>query len=240
MHTGREAEAIIGFQKSLAQTKPEAHGTDTMQTSLRGYLTELLLESGDLRGAKKAAIPPSGADVHEKSMDHQLKRQQAEDLILQGRFNLAEGNRSAGTAKIKVGIAALEAARLELPQNAQISSSLAWILFAIGEEKELKADMRQSSYDRARALAQAFGVSHPEALSTSMLIGRCDLGLARLENSAHMVVPGKELAIAAETEFSKVLAMHPVQPEASVMLAQARAIKEDQFPTRVSRRVVRF
>ena len=240
MHTGREAEAIIGFQKLLAQTKTEAHGTDTMQTSLRGYLTGLLLESGDLRGAKKAAIPPSGADVHEKNMDHQLKRQQAEDLILQGRFNLAEGNRSAGTAKIKVGIAALEAARLELPQNAQISSSLAWILFAIGEEKELKADMRQSSYERARALAQAFGASHPEALSTSMLIGRCDLGLARLENLAHMNVPSRELAIAAETEFSKVLAMHPVQPEASLMLAQARAIKENQSPARVSRRVVRF
>jgi len=225
MHTGRDAEAIIGFQKLLAQTKTKAHGVDSMQTSLRGYLTGLFLENGDLSAAKKAAIPPSGADVHEKNMDHQLKRQQAEDLILQGRFDLEEGHGPAGTAKIKAGIAALEAAHLKLPQNVQISSSLAWIEFEIGEEKTLDADVRRLSYVRARDLAQVFAESHPEALSTSMLIGRCDLGLARLPGSARMAVTRKELAIAAEKEFNKVLSRHPIQPEASAMLEQARALR---------------
>ena len=89
----REAEAIIDFQKLLAQTKTEAHDTDTMQTSLRGYLPEQLLESGDLRGAKKTAIPPTRADVQRWS-------KKARAQLEAGR----EGFRDPTGEKVKVGM----------------------------------------------------------------------------------------------------------------------------------------
>ena len=226
IRTGRSAEAVQAFRNALALTSVESNMQleDGARKELQNFLTDLLLLQGDVAGARANSVEPRANDVHEKTFDHQLTRDDADDLVLRGRLDLAEGKRGSGRKKIAEGIAGLEAVRLAVPQDIQMSSGLAWVYFQLGQERRLPVDERRRYFERARKLAETYAPTHPGVMSASMLIGRCDLGLARLAGSAHQNTERHALATAAIAESLKVLAAHPVQPEASAMLAQARAL----------------
>ena len=222
-HTGHAAEAEALFRELLAKAPPVNGKVNSFRVSLVGYLSGLLMDRGDVAGARAVAGPAVKTYVHELSADHQASRQEAEELTVQGRLDIQAGRRADGEREIAEGLAALAVLAKAFPENAQMTAGLEGVTLSLAEEPALNPVLRRAYYLQAHELAGQIAARHPEALSTALLRGRCDLGLAALASG----MARHQLAVEAAVEFNRVLAAHSVQPEASKLLAQAAALANE-------------
>lgn len=227
IRSGRIPDAIQLYRDALSLTTVESKDQleDTARKELQNFLTDLLLIQHDVAGAKVNAAEPRAANVHEQmQFDTQLHRDDADDLVLHGRLHLAEGQIARGRKEATDGMLGLETAALAVPTNAQASSGVASVAIQLGNETALPSEQREKYFLRARGLAEDFARTHPTLLSTAMVIGKSDLGLARLRLATHSNSEATSFAQAAAQQFQTVLAAHPSNPEAAILLQQATAL----------------
>lgn len=220
---GRLKEAGPFYQQALQLTGTGQIEAETRK-QLEGFYAAYLLDMHDAAGADAIAPRPQATSVHEKVHDRQLTADEADELILLARIDLRLGRKAAGRQKMIKGLETLEALHKSIQVDANLSSELAWDCYRLAEESALDNATRKQLYNRAIELATGFASQQPRALSTSMLIGKSELGLARLARSEHRSGEQQTHGATAQTHFSKVLVAHPVQPEASSLLVQAKLL----------------
>jgi hypothetical protein len=91
---------------------------------------------------------------------------------------------------------------------------------------------RKRLYLRVIQVTSPFEKKHPEVLSATMLIAKANLGLAQLMKASGGPEWRSTYAQPAADGFSRILAAHPSQPEASRLQAQAQALLASAPPGR--------
>jgi hypothetical protein len=91
---------------------------------------------------------------------------------------------------------------------------------------------RKRLYLRVIQVTSPFEKKHPEVLSATMLIAKANLGLAQLTKASAGPEQRSTYARQAADGFSRILAAHPSQPEASRLEAQAQALLGSGLPGR--------
>ncbi|MES2394027.1 MAG: serine/threonine-protein kinase [Acidobacteriota bacterium] len=223
---GRANEAGPFYEEALRYTTPTGNGQleDETRKQLLGFYASYKLKMNDVHGAEAIAPRPKADSVHEKVHDRQLTADEADELVLLARIDLRLGRVAEGKRKMRQGLDTLEALHKSIAVDSTLGSELAFDVFLLAEESALDGPTRKGFYQRAIELGQEFAAQQPRALSTSMLIGKCRLGLARMARAEHRNTEQQEQATSAAAQFSKILAVHPVQPEASALLVKARAL----------------
>ncbi len=226
VQTGHPLQAKAVYQKAISLCLPVGQDAleDQVRKQLLGLYAAYLLGINDVAGAEASAPAPQASSVHEKEHDRQLTADEADELILLARIDFRRGRIAAGKQKMQQGLNTLEKLHQTLPEDANLSSQLAWDSLFLADEPNLDPATRKLRYARAIELAQWFAAQQPRALKTSMLIGKSELGLARLAQAEHRLPEQQGHAATAATHFSKVLAAYPIQPEASTLLTQAKTL----------------
>ena len=220
---GRSEEARQYYEDAVRQTTL-THGElveDVIRDLIRGQFAMYLLSINDPRGA--AAVAPSikFAAAKGKGGDTALSSDDGDALTILARIDLELGRTAAGKIKMQRGMEILEAAHKKLPEDGNASSELAWDAYRLAEEKTLDRVTRKRLYLRSSEVAAWYGGSHPAVLSYAMLIGKCDLGLAKLARAESDAPQLRTRKADAAVQFAKVLAAHPIQPEAERLLHEA-------------------
>jgi hypothetical protein len=149
---------------------------------------------------------------------------EADLLSLLARVDLETGHTDSGRKKMKRMQDAFETLHSSNPQDSNVSAEFAWDTYRLAEEPALDSATRRELYGRASELGAIYAGTHPQVLSAAMLVGRCDLGLAELARADHNSTDQHTLAASFVAQFSKVLAAHPVQPEATALLLRAKML----------------
>lgn len=222
----RSTEARAFYEDALRQTTL-THGElveDVIRDLIRGQFAMYLLSMHDPRAASAIAPVPKFANPTAKSADAALSSDDGDELTILARIDLELGRVAVGRSKMKRGIEILEAAHAKNLADGNASSELAWDAYRLAEEPMVDAKTRKQLYLRAIEVATEYGNTHPTVLSYAMLIGKCDLGLATLSREHHEASTFAERKADAILQFSKVLAAHPVQPEASRLLQESKGL----------------
>src|SRR6185312_4644586 len=223
---GRGAEARSLYEDAIHLTTLPRNDVIEIQTRkvIQGDYLLYLLSMHDVRAA--AALAPSlmVPKFEETENKNPLTADEADLLSLLARVDLETGHTDAGRKKMKHSLDAFEALHSSNPQDLNASAELAWATYRLAEEPALDSATRRELYGRASELGAIYADTHPQVLSAAMLTARCDLGLAELARSAHNTADQHTLAASSIAKFSKVLAVHPVQPEASALLLRAKAL----------------
>lgn len=186
----------------------------------RMLLAEYLLLIHDANSAVKL-VPELLAAFPDDSKDKLIGSDTAETLIIVGRIEMETGHVPTGRARVEQGLHALESILAKNPADASVSAPLAWHYFRCAHESALDAKTRVTMYRRAIEIADAYRARYPGGLSATMLVGRCDLELAKLSRQAGRTDEARAMDEQARAEFAKVLAVHPIQPAANKLLAEA-------------------
>ena len=219
-HSENPRSARVYYDQAMALTSGAGLVEVETRKQLRGFYADYLLSLGDAHGAAKMAPhPDESASVHERGKDRLLSADEADEALLLGRIDIGLGKITEGRRKIETGLKAYDKLFSTLPEDSPLSSSVAHSHFDYAEETLMPVQVRREQYNIAIQIAQDFAKRSPLALSTSMFLGRCYIGLAKLESEPSRRREFGELAVA---EIRKVLAAHPDQPEAKRLLLQAK------------------
>jgi hypothetical protein len=108
------------------------------------------------------------------------------------------------------------------PEDATSSSVMAADFYFFGQQKAVPPARRRQMYERSIAITQHYAPAHPEALSTAVLIGENEVGLAEL---AADIGEKKLHANRAAVALSVAVAAHPANVEAATFLSRAQALR---------------
>lgn len=221
---GRAAEARRYLEAALHQaslTHNEVVEVETRKIILGDYAT-YLLEVHDVRGAAERA--PASPAEKKGVKESDLTADDADSLALLSRIDLESGRIARGRQRMTHTLQLFEHLHSANPEDATVSSEMAFDFKLFGDERSLPAATRKVLYERASEVAEIYWGMHKPVLSAELLIAQCDLGLAQLAREAHQTVEQKTLAAAAIEKLDRVLAAHPIQPQASALVAQAKAL----------------
>jgi serine/threonine protein kinase len=223
---GRGAEARSLYEDAIHLTTLTHNEIVEVQTRkvIQGDYLLYLLAMHDVRAAAALAPSLSIPEFEGKGEKRALTVDEADLLSVLSRVDLESGRTEPGRRKMKQSLDALETLHSDNPQSSEISSELAWDTYRLAEEPALETAIRREFYGRASELAAIYAGTHPQVLSAAMLVGRCNLGLAELARAAHNSTDQHTLAASSIAQFSKALAAHPIQPEASALLVRAKSL----------------
>lgn len=223
--TGHGAEARPFYEEALRWTQ-RTHGEiveDEARKLIRGYFAAYLLAMGNVKEAD--AMMPRPAVSHDVTHERVLSADDADALALIAAIDLESGRVAQGRSEMEKALATLEALHKNLPEDSNTSSELAWETYRLAGEKLLDGATRERLYRRAEEVARTYEATHPTVLSAAMLQSRCELGLAEMARMARDASGAEQHAAEAMRQAQKVLAAHPVQPEASSLLMRAKALR---------------
>lgn len=221
MQLGRAAEARPLYEDALHQTTLTHNEVVEDQTRkiIQGDYAAYLLLIHDVSGAAKRAPASSAEDIAVKESD--LTADDADSLALLARIDLEDGHVQRGKKRMTRSLEIFERLHKANPQDATTSSEMATDGYLLAQEKRLEPATRKVLYERASEIAEIYWGTHQPVLSAELLAAKCDLGLAEL---AQRSVDQRTLAGAAIAKLERVLAAHPVQPEAISVLSRARVL----------------
>jgi hypothetical protein len=230
---GRDEESGALYKESLRLSRDEAVHTlvETEHQLVCRYLyADYLLTLHDWRAAAGTA-PPVPPPLNSRDNNRAERSQRADILGQHARIDLVSGRFATGRREMQESLAVFEELYRTDPEDPTSMGELAYSDFDLAEEPTLDSVERQHLYDRAIELTVPFERAHPEALSATMLIAKANLGLARIE-----VQPARRRANAeaAEAGFKKILASHPLQPEADKLLTKVKLLRASTKPASAS------
>jgi eukaryotic-like serine/threonine-protein kinase len=174
--------------------------------------------------AAAAFVPDLLSDFKEAGNDRLLNSDAATGMMVAGRIQMETGRQQEGKRLFARGMHQMEEIYKHDPDDANISAVLAWNNFQGGDVSVFSPAERREMYLRAEEIANVFERQHPSALSAALLVGQCEMSLAELARSTSSRVEAKSRDEAARAEFQKVLAAHPNQPKAKLLLAKVEAL----------------
>jgi tetratricopeptide (TPR) repeat protein len=190
------------------------------QFVIRYLYADYLLSIHRVRDAA-ATAPPVPPPLKPKE-DNRAERSQRADVLAQhARIDLESGRVTTGTHEMQESLSTFEELYRSDPKDPTSMGELAYSAFALADEQALAPATRQRLYKRTIELVLPFERAHPELLSATMLIAKANLALARIETQP---APRRAYAEAAAAGFQKILAAHPAQPEAALLLTPARTL----------------
>ncbi|HEY4354928.1 MAG TPA: serine/threonine-protein kinase [Acidobacteriaceae bacterium] len=224
IETGEPEKARPYFEEAyrLTSTGEKNAFQDYDRKAYRMLLAEYLLLIHDPQAAAKLE-PELLAAFDDAGKDKLLNSDAAETLIIVGRIEMETGKVTVGKARVERGLEELEAILKKNPSDASVSAPLAWHYFRCAHEPAFDLATRTRMYRRSIEIADAYRVRYPMGLSATMLVGRCELELAKLARQGGKQQEARSIDESAQKEFAKVLAAHPVQPLATKLLAEAIA-----------------
>jgi tRNA A-37 threonylcarbamoyl transferase component Bud32 len=224
---GQKAEAQAWYEKTLAllgRLKKTVINEQTIKVTRATYADFLVRSMHDLKKANEMAPTLLPEEYHEKGHDRQLSGDVADTLDLLARIDMASGRMAEGRKKMQIAVASFSTLYAGDPNDAPNVAMMAHDLYYLAEMHELDAATRRGLYVRSMEITEPYAKTHPQVLSAALLLARCDLGLADLAHAGKNAAEQQSRATAAMEEAGKVLAAHPVQPEASSVLARAKAL----------------
>ncbi len=226
MQLNQAAAARPYYEEALRLTTTSHQSTieDEMRRQIRAYYAGYLLAIGDPHGADALApllMPPA---FHEAGSDRLPTSDEADELTLLARIDLENGRIAQGRARMERGVKTLQELHKSIPYDGDVETELAWDSFRLAGEKALDPNTRTRLYRIAIGVADDYAANHPHVLSPLMLHAQCELGLAGIAHDQHARDQEQEHLQSAIQKLSAVLAEHPVQPQASSLLARAKIL----------------
>jgi tetratricopeptide (TPR) repeat protein len=220
---GRIEESRALYQESLRLSRDEAAHSliETEHQLVCRYLYADFLLSIHEFSAAAAMAPPIPPPLAPKENNRAERSQRADILGQHARIDLSSGHGAAGRREMQESLDTFESLYRGDPNDPTSMGELAFTCFDLAQEASIDPALRRRLYNRAIELTAPFELAHPEVLSATMLIAKANLGLARLETQSK---PRRGHAQAAANGFLKILAAHPVQPEANRLLPQAKSL----------------
>jgi tetratricopeptide (TPR) repeat protein len=220
---GRIEESRALYKESLRLSREEAVHTvvETEHQLVCRYLyADFLLSIHEVRAAA-AMAPPTPPPMAQKDNNRSELSQRADMLGQHARIDLESGHGASGKREMRESLDAFESLYRGDPNDPTSLGELAFTCFDLAQEAGIDPVLRRRLYKRAIELTAPFELAHPEVLSATMLLAKANLGLARLEKQS---APRLGYSQAAANGFLKILAAHPVQPEADRLLTQAKSL----------------
>jgi non-specific serine/threonine protein kinase/serine/threonine-protein kinase len=220
---GRDEESGALYKESLRLSRDEAAHSlvETEHQLVCRYLyADYLLTIHDWRAAA-ATAPPVPPPLVPMDNNRAERSQRADILGQHARIDLVSGRFATGRREMQESLAIFEELYRTDPKDPTSMAELAYSDFDLAEEANLDSAARQLLYNRAIELTVPFERAHPEVLSATMLIAKANLSLAQMEGQ-----PARRRAHAevAEAGFKKILASHPLQPEANKLLTKVKLL----------------
>ena len=224
-HSEDPRKARPYFEQAMALTSGESLIEKETRKQLMGFYADYLLNTGDAKGALAAAPAPSASSVHERGTDRSLSADEADEVQLRGRIDLALGNYAAGRRETEAGLKAYDAMFANLPEDAALSSAIAHSHFDYAEQRKgVPEAVRRQHYDLAMRTAEDFRRRQPHALSASYFLAQCYAGLAQMAADHGDRAEQKRMAAPGITNLEKVLGPHPDHPEARILMGKLRQL----------------
>ena len=221
-----EAENLLHEAKTALERGPDVALRGEAEENLAQILAANLLMRGKDREASAvlAASPPM---KQERGADRVANALDASRGALEAMIALRGGRLAEGRRLVQHSLAQLQSLYEGDPEEPGASSIYAAAVLRLAEESSLSSEERQTLYRQAEAVAERYAKSHPGVLSAVILLGQCELGLAVVARKGGLAEEAHLHAVAAEDRFRSVLAIHPVQPEASALLQKSLCIAGD-------------
>jgi len=223
---GSKEEARGQFQEALRISRGATSRTlveSEVQLVIRYNFADFLLGLHEVAAAE-AMAPPLPPPLPLSDTDRSEISQRADMLGQRSRIGLQSGRTHTGRAMMDEALKSFEALYRGDSNDATSMGELAFTSFDLAEEPALDTATRRRLYARVIEVTSPFEKMHPEVLSAAMLIAKANLGLAQLAGETHANGERRANASLAADGFSRILAAHPVQPEASRLLAQSQLL----------------
>jgi non-specific serine/threonine protein kinase/serine/threonine-protein kinase len=231
---GRKEDARDQFKQALQLSQGDTSRTlveSQVQLVIRYSFADFLLNTHDVKAAE-AMAPPLPPPLPLSDSNRSEISQRADMLGQRARINLRTGRLSAGKHMMDEALNTFEKLYRGDPNDATSMGELAYTSFDLAEEQTLDPVTRKRLYLRVIQVTSPFEKKHPEVLSATMLIAKANLGLAQLMKASGGPEWRSTYAQPAADGFSRILAAHPSQPEASRLQAQAQALLASAPPGR--------
>jgi non-specific serine/threonine protein kinase/serine/threonine-protein kinase len=234
LQLGRNEDARGQFQEALRLSRSDTSPTlveSEVQMVIRYNFADFLLSTHEVKAAE-AMAPPLPLPVSLSDSNRTEISQRADMLGQRARINLRTGRLGAGRHMMDESLNSFEALYRGDPNDVTSLGELAYTSFDLAEEPALDPVTRKRLYLRVIEVTNLFERNHPEALSATMLIAKANLGLAELTKTSTGLERRSIYGRQAADGFSRILAAHPSQPEASRLLAHALALLKSGTPIR--------
>ena len=228
----RQPEAKPVFQDLVrtseisARTPISIRATRVMKATYADYLIAMH-EVAEANALIPEFLP---SEFDEKATDRMISGDIADTLALLARIDLESGRFAKAKVRIDRSMKSFEQMYASDPEDANNSSELAHELFYLADEAALDAPTRRRYYLRSIEVTQAYASHHPEALSATLLVGKCKLGLARMARQANDEKATQTYGSEAIVEFEKLTSAHKDQPEARALILRTRSLISDVSP----------
>ncbi|MGD0735184.1 MAG: serine/threonine-protein kinase [Terracidiphilus sp.] len=229
---GRKEDARGQFQQARQLSRGDTSRSlveTEVQLVIRYNYADFLLNAHEVKAAE-AMAPPLPPPLPLSDSNRSEISQRADMLGQRARINLETGRVSAGKHMMDEALNSFETLYRGDPNDATSMGELAYTSFDLAEEPVLDPVTRKRLYLRVIQVTNPFEAKHPEVLSATMLIAKANLGLAQLTKSSTGPEWRSTYAQPAADGFSRILAAHPSQPEASRLLAQTQALLRSGSP----------
>ena len=223
---GRASEARALYDEALRMDEQGTQDIITVQSAkvTKAELASYLVEIHDVKGANALADGLLPKEFHENGVDRLLSSDEADTLTVLARIDLESGRVAEGKRKVELSMKTLDRLYREDPIDANTNSEYAHAAVDIADQPLLDSPTRERLYTRGIEVAEAYLHLHPEGLSAVLLAGRAEIGLAEIARAAHHTAEQETHALAAIDDLQKVLQAHPIQPQATLLFAQAKGL----------------
>jgi tetratricopeptide (TPR) repeat protein len=223
---GRASEARALYDEALRMDEQGTQDIITVQSAkvTKAELASYLVEIHDVKGANALADGLLPKEFHENGVDRLLSSDEADTLTVLARIDLESGRVAEGKRKVELSMKTLDRLYREDPIDANTNSEYAHAAVDIADQPLLDSPTRERLYTRGIEVAEAYLHIHPEGLSAVLLAGRAEVGLAEIARAARHTAEQETHALAAIDDLQKVLQAHPIQPQATLLLAQAKGL----------------
>ncbi len=223
---GRFAEARAEYEATL-QLSAMAPKTVVEAQALkveRASYADFLMRIHDVKKANEMAPTLLPKEYHEKGNDRSLQADVAETLSLLARIDMESGRVAAGLAKMKISVDSFGSLYASDPNDAPTTAMMAHALYDMGGMKQVDPATRKKLLLQAIEMTTPYAKTHPQVLSATLLLARCEVALAELAHASKDPKEQQEHAAEATKDAGKLLAAYPVQPEASDVVARVKAL----------------
>jgi non-specific serine/threonine protein kinase/serine/threonine-protein kinase len=219
-------QARAHFAESVRLGSDGIEGTLVEQEAAmvsRYSFAEFLLGLRETAQAAKLSpdVPPA---MKLTDANHSEVAQRADILAQKARIDLQSGRLAMGRSKMDEALTDFEAIyRLDSEDFTNLGELYSSCI-DFASEPILPREERRRLYQRAIDLIEPFARKHPAALSLLVDESKARIGLARLAQDAGDHTAQRQHALLAQQMLQSVLAAHPVQPEAAMLLTQAQGL----------------
>ena len=221
---GRNGEVRALYEQALRAGETHQEKIEDKQSLkvVRASFAEWALHQGDMATVNKLAPLLVLEEDDGKPHDRILTATIADALCQSSRIDFANGRTASGLKRMNRSAAFFEELYKGDPEDATSSSVMAADFYWFGQQKGVPVEKRRNMHERSIAIAEHYARAHPEALSTAVLIGKNEVGLAELSTDSRERRHHADRAAAA---LSAVVAVHPTNVEAATFLSRAEGLK---------------